>query len=176
MRFFSSKFIFWLFKITTTQSTCLHLRGTKGGPLKFGPLSKKNKNKIHEHSNICPKPFLTPVFLFGRLFFLFFWREGGRRGGGSETLWKAPIQNGLNKPYIEVESNRTTRNTSIDAQTVLKKTVIFFGGGEGKRDGEGQNWNPMKNAHGESLYQKKKIFFFAQNHLKRRKNRFQRGV
>ena len=144
MRFFSSKFIFWLFKITTTQSTCLHLRGTKGGPLKFGPLSKKNNNKIHEHSNICPKPFLTPVFLFGRLFFLFFWREGGRRGGGSETLWKAPIQNGLNKPYIEVESNRTTRNTSIDAQTVLKKTVIFFWGG-----GREEGWRGSKLKSGE---------------------------
>ena len=36
--------------------------------------------------------------------------------------------NHLNKPHIEVEVNQTTRNTSIDGQTVLKKTVIFFGG------------------------------------------------
>ena len=37
------------------------------------------------------------------------------------------MQSALNKPFIEVESNQTTRNTSIDAQTVLKKTVIFWG-------------------------------------------------
>ena len=42
--------------------------------------------------------------------------------------------NHLNKPHIEVEVNQTTRNTSIDGQTVLKKTVIFLGG-RWKRDG-----------------------------------------
>ena len=34
---------------------------------------------------------------------------------------------------MEVEDNQITRNTSIDAQTVLKKTVIFWGGGGGGR-------------------------------------------
>ena len=35
-----------------------------------------------------------------------------------------------NKLYMEVESNQTTRKTSIDAQTVLKKTANFFGDGD----------------------------------------------
>ena len=39
------------------------------------------------------------------------------------------MQNALNEPFIELESNQTTRNTSLDAQTILKKTVIFSGGG-----------------------------------------------
>ena len=42
--------------------------------------------------------------------------------------------NHLNKPYIEVEGNQTTGNTSIDGWTVLKKTAIFEEGGW-KRDG-----------------------------------------
>ena len=48
------------------------------------------------------------------------------------------MENGLNKPYIEVEGNQTTGKTSIDVQTVLKQTVIFGGRGW-KRDGRGQN-------------------------------------
>ena len=43
--------------------------------------------------------------------------------------------NRLNKPYMEVEGNQTTRKTSIDGQTVLKYTVIFLGRGW-KRDVE----------------------------------------
>ena len=38
--------------------------------------------------------------------------------------------NRLDKPYMEVEGNQTTRKTSIDAQTVLKKTAIFWEGVE----------------------------------------------
>ena len=57
--------------------------------------------------------------------------------------------NPLNKPYMEVEGKLTTENTSTDGWTVLKKTAIFEeGGGRGMG---GQNWNPMKNAHGESF-------------------------
>ena len=37
--------------------------------------------------------------------------------------------NSLNKPYMELGGNQTTRKVSIDAQTVLKKTAIFLGGG-----------------------------------------------
>ena len=43
--------------------------------------------------------------------------------------------NRLNKPYMEVEGNQTTGNTSIDGWTVLKKTAIFEKEGW-KRDGE----------------------------------------
>ena len=38
--------------------------------------------------------------------------------------------NHLNNPHMKVEGNQTTGKTSIDGWTVLKKTVIFFGGGE----------------------------------------------
>ena len=37
---------------------------------------------------------------------------------------KKPIQSRLNKPYMEVKGNQTTRNISINAQTVLKNTVV----------------------------------------------------
>ena len=40
------------------------------------------------------------------------------------------MESALNKPFIEVESNQTTRNTSLDAQTILKKTIIFIWGGD----------------------------------------------
>ena len=56
--------------------------------------------------------------------------------------------NPLNKPYMEVEGKLTTENTSTDGWTVLKKTAIFE---EGGRKRGGQNWNPMKNTHGESF-------------------------
>ena len=40
--------------------------------------------------------------------------------------------NCLNKPYMEVESNRTTGKASIDGWTVLKKIAISEeGGGRG---------------------------------------------
>ena len=48
---------------------------------------------------------------------------------------KTPMGNSLNKPYMELGGNQTTRKVSIDAQTVLKKTAIFLGGGGWKRDG-----------------------------------------
>ena len=44
------------------------------------------------------------------------------------------MENRLNKPYMEVEGIRTSRNTSKIVQTVLKKTAIFEEGGW-KRDG-----------------------------------------
>ena len=50
-----------------------------------------------------------------------------------------PMRNRLNKPYMEVEGNRTTRKTSIEALTGFKETVIYGGGG--------QNRNWMKKAH-----------------------------
>ena len=44
--------------------------------------------------------------------------------------------NRLNKPYMEVEGNQTTRNTII--QPEIEENCHFLGG-EGKRDGGGQN-------------------------------------
>ena len=46
--------------------------------------------------------------------------------------------NRLNKPYMEVEGNQRTRNTSKPAQTVLKKNAIFLGVGAERGEG-GQN-------------------------------------
>ena len=60
------------------------------------------------------------------------------------------MQNGLNKPYMELEGNRTARNASIDAHTVLKENVFFFGGG-GEEGCGGQNGNPMKPPMGNHL-------------------------
>ena len=61
------------------------------------------------------------------------------------------MQNGLNKPYMELEGNRTARNASIDAQTVMKKNVFFWWGGGLEEGCGGQNGYPMKNAHCESF-------------------------
>ena len=54
------------------------------------------------------------------------------------------MYNRSNKPYMELESNRTTLKTSKPAQRVVK--TIFFGGRGG---GGRQNWifrrTPMQN-------------------------------
>ena len=78
-------------------------------------------------------------------------KEGVGRGGvKTEIQWKIPIGNRSNKPYMEVEGNQTTRKTSIDADCFEVNVFFFFGGG--LEEGWGaQNWNPMKNAHGESF-------------------------
>ena len=80
-----------------------------------------------------------------------FLKKGVEEGWGVKTEmgWKTTMGNRLNKLYMEVEANQTTGKTSIDGWTVLKKTAIFEeGGGRGMG---GQNWNRMKNAHGESF-------------------------
>ena len=59
------------------------------------------------------------------------------------------MQNRLNKPHMEAEGNGTTRNSSKPAQTVLKKTIFFVGGG--CVEGGSQNWNLVKNPHAESF-------------------------
>ena len=58
------------------------------------------------------------------------------------------MQNRLNKPYMEVEGNGTTKNSSKLAQTVLRKTIFFGGRGV---EGGSQNWNLVKNTHAESF-------------------------
>ena len=56
--------------------------------------------------------------------------------------------NRLNKPYMEVEGNQTTGNTSIDGWTVLKKTAIFEeGGGSKLKSDEKPTWGIVQISH-----------------------------
>ena len=56
-----------------------------------------------------------------------------RGGVKTEIGWKTPLGNRSNKSHMEVEGNRTTRNTSKPAQTAdgtdrqtYRQTDIFF--------------------------------------------------
>ena len=51
---------------------------------------------------------INTSFPFVSFFFIFL---GGVK---TEIGWKTPMRNALNKPYMDLEGNETTRNTSID--------------------------------------------------------------
>ena len=58
---------------------------------------------------------------------------------------------------MEVEGNQATGNTSIDAQTVLKKTVFFFWVEGWKRDGGVKTKIQLKTPMGNCLISHKPL-------------------